>query len=298
MRLLVTGKGSYVGGHIKSWLKKNGEYIVEELDVQKEAYKEFDYSGFDCVIHVAAIVHMAKQNIPWGTYFRVNALLPYQIAKRAKESNVRHFIFISTMAVYGQGKKLPNGNVITEGTLPEPDDYYGKSKLLGEEMIQSLADESFCISIIRPPNIYGKNCPGNYFNAFVKMVNILRIFPEVYEKSCQSFLYIDNLSELVRKIIIYRSEGVFLPQDSYPISTNELLSNIAKACNKKIYFSGILGRIVRLFSWAGIVKKVYGGVSYESELSESFHGEYRVVDTVEGIARSIAKGKQVITEDI
>src|SRR5690606_17766204 len=101
MRVLITGSGSYVGRNLKYWLENTGEFIVDELDMENPEWIHYDFTPYDTVIHVAAIVHK-KNKIPWSVYYNVNAVLPYKVAKKAKESHVEQFIFFSTMAVYGE----------------------------------------------------------------------------------------------------------------------------------------------------------------------------------------------------
>ena len=85
---------------------------------------------FDAVVFAAAIVHR-KDITDEALYYRVNAQLPYEFAQKAKEEGVKRFLFLSTAAVYGVGKTLPNTMTIT-GDMPlAADDLYGKSKLEG-----------------------------------------------------------------------------------------------------------------------------------------------------------------------
>lgn len=287
MRVLITGKGSYVGGNLKKWLENPGGIIVDELDLIDAKWKEYDFTQYDAVIHVAAIVHKKHKKITWEDYRRVNIDLTVEVARKAKENQVKHFIFFSTMAVYGQNKKLPYGNVIDDNTPLNPKNYYGRSKLEAEKKLKKLNSKDFIISIVRPPNIYGYGCPGNYMNHFIKMVKILPVFPKVYEESKQSFLYIDNLCKYIEILISDRRAGVFHPQDGTGFSTCQLVSEIANAIGKKIYFSAPLGTVARVFSKFKIVIKIFGGLSYNPGLSEYPYKNYTVVDFSSGIKKTI-----------
>lgn len=287
MKALITGKNSYIGKSIKSWIESKTNIKVDEIDMINGLWARKDFSQYDTVIHVAGIVHKTQHNIPWETYYEVNSLLPYKVAQKAKNSGVKQFIFISTMAIYGQGKKLPNGNVITNNTPLLPNSYYGKSKLIAEEMLQKISDENFVLSIVRPPNIYGKNCPGNYLAAFIKVVKLTPIFPLAYKNCHQSFLYIDNLTELIRLIIEKKADGIYCPQDDEFISTVNLISYLAQILDRRIIFSTLLGKIVVHLSRSKIIQKIYGGVSYEKSLSESTIGEYRCFTIKEGLKNSV-----------
>lgn len=290
MRFLITGKGSYVGTHIKQWLEKTEENIVDELDMLDAKWKDYDFIPYDTVIHVAAIVHRKNDNVTWNSYYEVNTKLAISVALKAKLSGVKQFIFFSTMAVYGQNKKLPHGNIINKNTQLRPYTFYGRSKLEAELQIQKLNSEEFLVSIVRPPNIYGAGCPGNYIEVFINLVKLLPVFPKIYEDCKQGFLYIDNLCEYIRLLVIKREAGIFCPQDGAGISTYDLISMIGKAMNKKIIFLGILGKAVKLFESLTVIKKLYGGISYDKNLTEYPITNYNVVDFEKAIKRTITKG--------
>ena len=104
-----------------------------------------DLSGFDAVVFAAAIVHR-KDITDESLYNRVNAQLPYDLAQKAKAEGVKRFLFLSTAGVYKSNKTLP-ASIITADTPLEPDGPYGKSKLEGERLLKTLADDNFLLSI-------------------------------------------------------------------------------------------------------------------------------------------------------
>lgn len=285
MKVLITGKNSYIGQNIK-WFLEKYNYNVDELDTLDDTWKKYDYSIYDVIIHVAAIVHENSKNSSPELFKVVNTDLPYNVAMLSKKAGVKHFIFFSTMAVYGQDKKLPHGNIIDENTEFNPVTLYGKSKYEAEKKLLSIVDDNFNVSIIRPPNVYGKNCKGNYMRLFKKMCSLLPFFPNVYNNSKQSFIYIDNLSNIVRLIIENNAYGEFMPQDNIIPSTPKLIDCISDAIGKKMRFTKTLGFFVKIFRFIPIVKKVYGGVSYDYKLSDCFNYEYQIISFEEGIKRA------------
>lgn len=284
MNILIIGKNSYIGTHIDEWLTSHGHY-VSQLDVLTDEWKAFDYSSYNAIVHVAGIVHRPDCK-DWELYKRVNADMPIAIATMAKEQGVRQYVFISTMGVYGIGKKLAP-NVIDENTPLEPVGMYGKSKLLAEKELSKLQDGQFNVVCVRPPSVYGKGCKGGYISGFKSVVQNLPLVPKAYDNVKQSFIYIDNLSELVRLIIENHLNGVFCPQDDKAVSANELLDVIANGMGKKIHVSKILGTIIKLFSFIPIVNKVYGGITYTHELSTIEGLEYVIVPFEVGMRRTV-----------
>lgn len=287
MRVLITGSGSYIGRNIKAWLERTGHIIVDELDMRDPAWIDYDFRSYDTVIHVAAIVHKKKEKIPWSTYYKVNTILPYKVAIKAKDSHVEQFIFLSTMAVYGEGKKLPLGNIIDEKTSIKPNSFYGRSKLEAEKKLIKLNSQSFRVSIVRPPNIYGYGCPGNYINSFVKLVKLTPVIPVTFTNCKQGFLYIDNLSRFIYQLIKDRREGIFHPQDGDGISTFALLAEIADIYQKRVLYSLRIGRIISHFHKLPVIIKIFGGVSYSTSLSDKPYSNYSRVDFNSGLKKTI-----------
>lgn len=283
-RVLIVGKNSYIGNHIDEWITNSGHQVIQ-LDVLTDEWKTFDYSPYDTVVHVAGIVHQPNCQ-DWELYKRVNTDMPIAIAKIAKEQGVGQYIFLSTMGVYGVDKKL-SSNVINHHTPLNPTRMYGKSKLMAEEGLRQLQDSSFNVACVRPPSVYGKGCRGGYMSGFVSIARRLPITPSAYKDARQSFIYIDNLCELIKQIVENNLSGVYCPQDDKAVNANELLSIISKAIGTKYRESKVLGFIVKLFPSIPIIKKVYGGVEYDIELS-SFEGvNYVVVPLEEGMSRTV-----------
>lgn len=286
MKVLIIGKNSYIGNHIDEWLTKHGHQVTQ-LDVLTDEWKTYDYSTYDVIVHVAGIVHQPKCQ-DWELYKRVNTDMPIAIATMAKAQGVKQYVFFSTMGVYGVGKKLVP-NVIDETTPLNPDGMYGKSKWMAEEGLSKLQDEAFDVAFVRSPSVYGKGCRGGYITGFTSIVRKLPVIPRAYKNVKQSFIYIDNLSELVRLVIEKRLHGVFCPQDEIAVNANELLEVIAKGIGKKYRDSGFLGLFVWLFSFIPLVNKAYGGVEYAQSLSNIEGLDYVVVPFEEGMRRTVSQ---------
>lgn len=297
MKVLITGKDSYIGRNIKVWLENTGKIFVDVLDLKNPDWINYDFTPYDTVIHVAAIVHK-KNKIPWQTYYKVNTLLAYKVAKKARNSHVDQFIFFSSMAVYGQGKKLPKGNIIDERTPLNPKSYYGRSKLMAENKILRLNRNNFKVSVVRPPNVYGYGCPGNYIYSFVKLVKLTPVIPVIYTDCRQGFIYIDNLCKFIYLLIKDRRPGVFHPQDKETISTFMLLSEIANLINKKVRFSKKLGEFISYFHKFRIIRKIFGAVSYSTELANKPYNNYSKVDFKDALKKTIINPKNNIIKDV
>lgn len=283
MKVLITGKGSYIGEHIKSHLESFG-YIVDEVDTMNDQWKVIDYSQYGSIVHVAAIVHSDAKDASEELFKKVNTDLPVSIAKTAKKNGVKQFIFMSTMGVFGKGKSLhKEDSVVTKDTIPNAVGGYGGSKLKAEKQLKNLESDTFRVAIVRPPNVYGRDCKGNYIPLFKKLALKLLICPYAYTNIRQSMLFIDNLSELVRLIIDNYSDSIYMPQDDCIPNTVEIIRIIRSVYGKKTHDSKLLGCFVKAFQNLSLINKIYGGIQYEESLSNCFDNRYQIVSFVRGM---------------
>ncbi|MBP5539043.1 MAG: NAD-dependent epimerase/dehydratase family protein [Bacteroidales bacterium] len=279
-RVLIVGKNSYIGNHVEDWLSGAGMQ-VDKLSVRDDAWKDYDYSQYDSVLYVAAIVH--RKDAEASLYQKVNVQIPLLVAQRAKSQGVTQFVYFSSMAVYGVEKAL-FPVVIDKSSPLEPVSPYGKSKLQAEYELLKLHDSRFHVVLLRLPNVYGRDCKGNYISGFVRIVRTLPLIPVAYEDIHQSMIYIDNVCELVKQAVSNNLHGIYCPQDDVAVSAVELMSEMAKALGVKRCFSTFLGKFVR---YIPIARKVYGGIEYARELSQDSQVEYQVVPFREAIIRTV-----------
>lgn len=254
-KIIITGAKSYIGETVKDYLlQEPDKYIVDVIGTKGLKPTPAIFEGYDVVFNVAGIAHIKETKDNQHLYYEVNRDLAIQIAKAAKEAEVKQFILLSSMSVYG----LVTGH-ITKSTVPKPINAYGISKLQADEEIKKLEDNSFSFVCLRPPMVYGKGCKGNY-QTLRKFVLRIPFFPNY--NNVRSMLYIGNLCEFVKEVIDYRKSGLFFPQNAQYVNTKEMAKAINKANGKNLWYT-------RFFNWAidliplGVVKKVFGNLTYE-----------------------------------
>jgi nucleoside-diphosphate-sugar epimerase len=283
-RVLITGKNSYVGTNVEKWLMKEPDkYYVESISVRGEEWKTFDFSTFDVVLHVAGIAHVSAKKNMKDLYFKVNRDLAVKVAKKAKESCVSQFIFMSSMIVYNSRE-----TIITKETVPNPDNFYGESKLLAENLLLKLESNGFKVSIIRPPMIYGPESKGN-FSKLVKISKKLILFPKVENK--RSSIYIDNFCEFIKKIINSGLSEIYFPQNNDYFNITEIILLIANSINRKIFLFEINHKLLNTIKKIKLFNKILGSFYYDKELSNLLDLDYNVVSLKNGMMRSISANK-------
>ena len=268
-KLLIIGKNSYIGSSFKSYVE-NGFLDIQQLQVKmtgskNNQWQSEDLSQYDVILHAAAIVHQKETEDKRQLYIDVNKNLPVEVAKKAKAAGVKQFLFLSTMAVYGEVE-----GAITKDTPLKPTTMYGKTKLAAERELAKLADENFKIVILRPPMVYGENCPGNY-TRFKKLAKVLPVFPDVENK--RSMVHVDILSACILKQIMQSSEQectekvqsvtILHPQDKYPVKTTDMYVKLRRDMGKKTYTIKVFnGMIEVLKGRVGTVRKLFGSCYY------------------------------------
>lgn len=277
-RILITGANSYIGTSVENWLAKfDGQYKIDTLDMLDPNWHEHDFSNYDTLFHVAAIVHKNEKNVNPKLYDQVNRDLPLKLAEKAKNEGVGQFIFLSSMSVYGD-----NEEIIDSETVENPQTLYGKSKLEAEKLLQQLADSNFKLVILRPPMVYGPNATGNY-TRLSKLSNYTPVFPKIDNK--RSMIFIDNLSEFIRCAVEYQISGLYFPQNKEYVNTSSLVSTIRKVHGKRTVNVRIFNFIIQKMMFVSPIKKLFSNLTYDIELSK-YDFDYQVTDFTESIMKS------------
>lgn len=295
MHVLVTGSNGYISTHVKDWLAD--VYPVTSISVRDEAWQNDDFTPYDVLVHVAGVV--PGDHVPDDDLFRINCDLTADLAAKAKRDGIGHFIYLSSMAVYGVTIGVKGGDgMVSAGTPCRPSSPYGQSKYAAEQHLQQLADSQFQVAIIRAPSIYGPGLTA-YFEQYRYLLEKLPIQPLAFTTRKRSVLFIDNLCELVRLIIHHRTAGIICPQDRQPFSTAEFVRGLARATGKPTRCSRLLGAGLLLCSNMPTVNRIWGRVAYDPQLSAVFDGQYQLYTTEKGIERTFAtKQSASLTHDI
>lgn len=284
-KLLITGSSGFVGNYFIN--KYKDKYKIKIFSFLKDDINNLDCSDINIVFHLSALVHQMG-GASKEEYEKVNVSQTLEMAKKAKKSGVKYFVFISTVKVYGE----EIDGVYTEKSECIPEDEYGKSKLKAEIELQKLENENFKISIIRTPIVYGYGVKANIKN-LVNLTKKISILPFGEIENKRSMVYIGNLCHLVDEIITQQKTGVFLASDNEPLNTTSLIKLIAKSLDKKVYlikipFFETLLKIVK----PSFHKRLYGSLEVDNSITKEKLGLKNPVSVEEGIEFMI-KGEKL-----
>ena len=196
MTVLVTGGAGYIGSHMVHALVDAGERVV----VLDNLTSGFDWAvapgaslvigdsgdqtrvaaliaehGVDAVIHFAAsIVVPDSVRDPLG-YYRNNTANSRALIETAVKAGVRHFIFSSTAAVYGNPARVP----VREDDPTVPTSPYGSSKLMTEIMLRDAgAAHGLSHVILRYFNVAGADPLGRSGQSTAGATHLIKVAVE------------------------------------------------------------------------------------------------------------------------
>jgi UDP-glucose-4-epimerase GalE len=150
-RILVTGGAGYIGSHTVRLLLEQGHdvTVVDNLskghrhNVPEGCLHEMDLADTadlarlmgekqcDAVIHFAAFIAVGESMREPGRYFRNNVCGSLSLLEAMVQAGVKHLVFSSTAAVYGN----PAGSPILETFPIQPVNAYGESKVMVETLL-------------------------------------------------------------------------------------------------------------------------------------------------------------------
>lgn len=269
-KVLITGKNSYIGTNVERYLVEKS-YEVDTIDMIGGAWRDYDFSPYDAVFHVAGIAHADVEKVSEEEkkkYYDVNCYLAVETAKKAKKQGVGLFVFMSSIIVYGESGGIGEKRIIKADTPLTPANFYGDSKVKAEEGLRPLADRNFRVAVLRPPMIYGEGCKGNY-RTLEKLAAVLPFFPDIENE--RSVLSVENLAKAVEAVIENPESGIFFPQDAMYGHTAQMVQDIAAKKGRKVRLTKLFNPVVRGIGktkgkYGRLVNKAFGNLCYDKEL--------------------------------
>src|SRR5262249_6184826 len=104
-----------------------------EGDIRDPAALEAVFSTyhFDAIMHFAALAYVGESVTAPGRYYDINLNGTRTLLDAMVRAGVRSIVFSSSCTIYGEPKTIP----VTEGTLPNPINPYGFTKIACERMM-------------------------------------------------------------------------------------------------------------------------------------------------------------------
>ncbi|HUC20147.1 MAG TPA: NAD-dependent epimerase/dehydratase family protein, partial [Candidatus Polarisedimenticolaceae bacterium] len=153
MKVFIAGGAGYIGGTTAHLMRDKGhdvtvfdnlstgrrhntpdfELIEGDITDRATLAQALEGKNFDVLLDFAAKLKIAESVAHPHRYFTTNTMGTLNVADAAVQSGIKHVIFSSTAAVYGEPESIP----IKETAKIRPVNPYGMSKYLAENILRS-----------------------------------------------------------------------------------------------------------------------------------------------------------------
>jgi UDP-glucose 4-epimerase len=284
-KYLVTGAAGFIGSKVAQKLLDAGNEVwtIDNLSTGSEeniprgvtfvegdcqdlkSIHRLDRTKFDGVMHFAG-QSSGEISFDDPVYdLRTNTESTLLLIKYSLENDCEHFVYSSSMSVYGEVAEQP----IPESHVAQPLSFYGVGKLASENYMRIYAAKGLKATSLRLFNVYG---PGqNMGNLRQGMVSIFlaqllkqdKVVVKGTMDRFRDFIYIDDIVDFAVNILgDERSFGRI-----YNVGTG-VKTTVQELLEKMIEISGIKKQIAIEAGTPGDQKGIYADISLaESDLS-------------------------------
>lgn len=220
----ITGASGFIGGHLVRHLDSKGFGHTELARASNDFVYPPDWEEFDSIVHLAAAAHRKKSR-------KTNLSYTLNLAEKAVCSNIRHFIFVSSVGVLGEF----SGDAPFDADSPyNPYDDYSVSKMEAEQGLQQVFQNTGVnLTIIRPPLVYGAGAKGS-FGSLGRLARKVPVMPLGAIKSERSFCSVNNLCDLVTACLVTEQSHnrTFLVSDDVTVTLVDMIKMMYRSLDK------------------------------------------------------------------
>lgn len=138
-KTLVTGSTGMVGSYVDFGIRTDRRSL--DITDLKEAVSVCKKYRPDVIIHLAAETDVDRCERDPEQAYLVNTIGTYNMAVAAKEVGAK-LVYVSTAAVFDGMKSDP----YTEADAPNPQNYYARSKYLGELAVKGVMGDNYIVA--------------------------------------------------------------------------------------------------------------------------------------------------------
>ncbi|MEA3249927.1 MAG: GDP-mannose 4,6-dehydratase [Patescibacteria group bacterium] len=269
--VIVTGGAGFIGSHVVDELTDRGfkVHVVDDLStgfrshVNRKAklhildIRSDRFSNLVKRLKPASVVHLAahidlRRSVEEPRYDAdINIIGGLNVLEACRDAGVRHLVFASSAAVYGNTKKLP----ASESLPTAPNSPYGISKAVFEDYLRFAQDtyDIKCVSL-RFANVYGprQSVQGEAGVVAIFLSRLLSGNDAVINGDggqTRDFIYVGDVARMVVIAVSRSLSGVYNVSTGKESSVNRLYREICSV-------SGIKRRAVRGPAKAGDERRV------------------------------------------
>ena len=302
-KILITGAGGYIGCMLTPFLASKGFKVIaldrfffgdfkkkiRNVKIIKADIRNLNLKIFENiygVIDLAAISNdLTGENFKKETH-EINFISRLNNAKKAKKCGVKKYILPSSCSNYG---KIPTSDIADENYKLNPLTNYSKANANAEKEIIKLANDKFCVTVLRQGTVYGYS-PRMRFDLVINRMthdawknNLINLLRDGTQR--RPTLHIKDA---------IRAMHFILSKD--PRYINKQIFNVGGK-NNNLMIKDIVKKIKKIFN-KNIKVKFYGSKDYRSYYvsfkkinSIGFKTKYNPNDGIKEILTNLKKGK-------
>ncbi len=236
--IVVTGASGFIGTHVMRALAAAGDYpvglcrkptagLVHGFDLADLGDLSKVLTGAKAVVHCAARVHGKEDpSTELEDHRKANRDGTAELLRQAEAAGVDHFVFLSTVAVYGLNS---SDSVIDVNHPTAPNTAYGTAKLEAEEILRASPMRT---TILRVPQVYGPHAPGMW-HKLMRLCQSRYPLPFDYVGNRRSMLAVQNLADLIRHVLHSETTPeLILPTDQDDLGTTQICASLRQIMGK------------------------------------------------------------------
>lgn len=194
-----------ISRHSKSFVSNEDCAVLKSYDELRAKQLEHCKTALYCIG-----THQGDRDL----MMRVNCHLAVELAKKARDAGVEHFIYLSSFSVYGaQGHIIDNSNL-------SADTDYGWSRLEAENRLIKFAEingsPQFAVSILRLPMLYGFG--DSKLEKLLHMISRTRLFIKPERDVRRSMLHYHAAARVINHLMLHPAQSPIAVADEVPFS--------------------------------------------------------------------------------
>ncbi|MBE2967773.1 SDR family oxidoreductase [Burkholderia cepacia] len=309
--LVISGANGFVGravcrraleaGHTVTALVRRSGGCID--GVREWVHDATDFDGLDaqwpadlisdCVIHLAARVHVMREKSPDpdAAFDASNVVGTLRLAEAARNHGVRRIVYVSSIKAIGEDD---GGTPLSEDATPNPQDAYGRSKLRAErQLAQFGASVGLDVVVVRPPLVYGPAVRANFLRMMEAVASGWPL-PLGSVSARRSIIYVENLADaLLQCATDPRAAGeCFHVADNDVPTVSGLLSVIGDALGKPVRLLKVPPAMLRAVGWltgrSAAVERLTGSLQIDTGRIRRVLGWQPPYTTREGLEATAA----------
>jgi len=237
----ITGSNGVLGKKLKKKLPYRFYEFKKDIRDVKSVEDWVLKKDFDIVIHLAAVVAVDEVNKSYKKAYdiNVNGTLNLINSILKKKNKPKWFFFASTSHVYKPTLKL---RIINEKNITNPQNKYGKTKLIAEKLIKNLLKNNsikFCIGRIFSFTDSKQKSPYVIPNIIKKIKSKNKIITFKNLNNFRDFLNIKDIVLAIDTLRKNKAFGVYNIGSGISFDLRKIATIFSKKYNKKINFQSL-----------------------------------------------------------